>query len=256
MKKLSGALIIVLCILLMYGCGSNQRGSKDQASGAEESNVPDTGYTGIKKYYSKDLLIKEVTFKNGVRHGEMRTFYQGGQLYQTFWYENGLRQDSAKWHYLEGQVFRSTPYKNDTVNGIQKQYYRNGRVKAKLEYVKGVRTPFIEEYTQEGRLVKNYPEIVATLSDNYTTKGSVSINLELSDKGTKVRFYKGDFTNGVFDTTRCIKLKTENGKAFINLKKSGTEQPDNIGVIAEITTSFGNKHLTHKKVALPYKDLK
>jgi len=256
MKLFSGTLLIVTIVFSLSGCGGKKAGNRESAAEQEALNVPDTGYTGIKKYYSRDLLLKEVTFKNGVRQGEMKTFYQGGQLYQTFWYENGLREDSAKWHYLEGQVFRSTPYKHDTVDGIQKQYYRNGRVKAKLGYIKGLRTPYLEEYTQDGKLVRGYPDIVATLSDDYAARGLVRVNLELSDKGKDVKFYRGDLINGVFDTTRCTILKTENGKAFLNLKKTGSEQADYVGIIAEYLTDFGNKHLIYKKTDLPYKDLK
>ncbi len=44
------------------------------------SSVPDTGYTGIKKYMSGNYVVKEVTFKNGVREGLMKTFYQTGEV--------------------------------------------------------------------------------------------------------------------------------------------------------------------------------
>ena len=248
--------LFVPVVFLICACGGKGSGKKDLTTETEIVSAPDTGYTGIKKYYSKQLLIKEITFKNGIRHGEMKSYYQGGQLYQTLWYENGLREDSAKWYYLEGQVFRATPYKHDTIDGTQKQYYRNGRVKAKLTYIKGLRTPSLEEYDQKGKLVSVYPEIVASIRDDYSTKGSVRINLELSNNATKVKFYRGDFINGVFDTARVTMLKTTTGKAFLDLKKTGSPQSEYVGVIAEILTSFGNIYLACKKVDLPYKDLK
>ena len=55
---------------------------------------------------SGKYLVKEVTFKNGVREGLMKSFYQTGEVRQTFWYENGLREDSSRWYYQEGQLFR------------------------------------------------------------------------------------------------------------------------------------------------------
>ena len=154
---------------------------------------------------SGQRLVKEVTFKNGVKEGLMKSFYQNGKLRQTFWYENGLREDSAKWYYEEGQLFRSTPYKNDTIDGIQKQYYRNGRLKAKLGYKKGLRTQNLEEFTTEGKLVGGYPALVVNVRDEYKTKGVYRISLELSDKSTKGKFYRGDLSNGVFDTAHCKK---------------------------------------------------
>jgi len=213
-------------------------------------------YTGIKKYYTGGRLLKEVTFKNGIRNGEMKSYYQGGQVYQTFWYENGLREDSARWYYLEGSVFRSTPFRHDTIHGTQIQYYRNGRVKARLAYINGLRTPAIEEYGQDRKLIKNYPDITYKLTDNYSASGRVRINLELTNQATKVKFYRGEFLNGVFDTTRIDMINTIKGKGVLDLKKSAAPQQDYVGVIAEIVTDFGNKYFTYKKIELPYKDLK
>lgn len=249
-------LLSVLTAILISSCGGGESGKKASLKERENLSVPDTGYTGVKKYYSGTRLVKEVTFKNGIRNGETKTYYQGGQLYQRFWYENDLREDSAKWYYLEGQVFRSTPYRHDTIDGIQVQYYRSGRVKAKIGYSKGLRTPFFQEFTQDGRLVTGYPEIVASVNDEYSTKGLVRVNLALSDASEKVAFYRGEFSNGVFDTTKCQLLKTVKGKASINLIKSNTPQPNYVNVVAEIITGFGNRYLTSKKIDLPYNDLK
>jgi antitoxin component YwqK of YwqJK toxin-antitoxin module len=256
MKAINYLILIILIICITAGCTGKGPGSRKAVAEADTVTVPDTGYTGIRQYFSKELLVKEVTFKNGVRHGEMKTYYMDGKLYQTFWYENGLREDSARWYYTDGKVFRSTPYKNDTIHGIQKQYYRNGRTKAKMEYNKGLRTLFFEEYAQNGALVKNYPEIVFTIRDDYNSRGVVRVNLELSNKATRVKFYTGEFYNGVFDTSKCILLPTNNGKAYVDLKKTGTPQKEYIGIIAQILTSFSNNYLAYKRIDLPYKDLK
>jgi len=256
MKKASCSLQILLILLLTAGCTGKGNLKKDSTARADTQVVPDTGYTGIKQYFSGNSLIKEVTFKNGIRQGEMKSFYKGGQLYQTFWYENGLREDSAKWYYLEGQIFRSTPYVNDTIHGIQKQYYKNGRLRAKLEYIKGVRTPFLEEYTRDGKLFTDYPEITYTITDNYKTTGRVRINLDIIGQSRKVDFYLGEFTNGLFDTARINPINSVNGQTFVDLRKSGTTQPGHIGIIARCLTNFGNGYLTYKKIDLPYPDLK
>jgi hypothetical protein len=255
MRKINSLSLILLVFLLAAGCagkGSSKRGSGDIT---DTLSVPDTGFTGIKKYYFNNLIIKEITFKNGIRQGEMKTYYQGGQLYHTLWYENGLREDSAKWYYLEGQVYRSTPYKHDTIDGIQKQYYRDGQLKAKLQYIKGLRTTAFEEYTRNGKLISGYPGIIYTIDNNYSKTGKVRINLELTDKTKKVNFYRGEFTNGVFDTAKCKIIPVVNGKTYLDLKKSGTTQADYIGIIASILTDFGNRYLSFRKIDLPYKDL-
>jgi hypothetical protein len=217
--------------------------------------VPDTGFTGIKQFMSKSIIVRETSFKNGVRHGLSKSFYPSGNVRQTFWYENDLREDSAKWYYEGGQVFRTTPYKNDTVDGIQKQYYNTGRLKANLGYKKGFRTPFLEEFTQEGKLITGYPELIVSIRDDYKSKGVYRISLELSDKKAKVEYYRGEFSNGVFDTTQYKSINIIKGIGHLDLKKTGSPTTGSVGVLASILTNFGNKNLVYKKIELPYNDL-
>jgi hypothetical protein len=256
MKIISQFLLIALVLFSVSRCTGRNSVNKDSDITADTVSVPDTGYTGIKKYYSGKYLIKEVTFKNGVREGLMKSFYEGGQLYQTFWYEKGVREDSAKWFYPDGFLFRSSPYKHDTIHGIQKQYYRTGKVKARIGYEKGLRTPLLEEYSANGKLLNDYPDVVVTTLDEYKTSGIYRISLALSDKSPKVKFYKGEFTNGRFDTNLCSIIKTVEGKGSLALKKSGSVTNNSVGIIAEIITPFGNKYLVNKQIDLPYNDLK
>jgi len=248
--------IILTLIFLISGCSGKGSAKKGSADNADTTTVADTGFTGIKKYMSQSYLIKEVTFKNGVRQGLMKTFYENGKVRQTFWYENGLREDSSRWYYMEGQLFRTTPYKRDTADGIQIQYFRNGRKKAKIGYSKGFRTGFLEEYNADGKLVGAYPELIITTKDEYSSKGVYSITLSLSDKSEKVRYYKGDMSEEVFDTVQCKRISSANGIDKKKKKKSSSPGTGNIGIIAEILTNYGNNRLVYKKIDLPYKDIK
>jgi hypothetical protein len=251
MKKYSISLIILISIALMAGCNGRKSEKKSEGPSPETTAAADS----VVQYKSGNNLIKEITFRNGVREGLMKSFYAGGQLYQTFWYENGLREDSVRWYYLEGQLFRTTPYKHDTIDGIQKQFYRNGKLKAKIGYSKGMRTSFFQEFTAEGKLLGPYPEITVTIQDNYRKNGTYIINLGPSDKETEVKFFRGNFINERFDTTKCEYIKPSNGKSYIYLKKTANPGPDHIDIIAAMTTLFGNKYLEYKKIDLPYKDL-
>ena len=255
MKKLPYLIIILLFGLLITGCNGKRSVNEDHSISSDTITVPDTGYTGIKQLMSQKRLVQEVTFKNGVRDGLTKSFYIDGRLRQTFWYKNGLREDSAKWYYPEGQLFRSSPYKNDTLDGTQIQYYRNGKIKARLGYKKGFRTPELTEYTPEGKIVSGYPGIEVKINDEYKTNGSYRITLQLTDKSEKVKFYRGDFSNGVFDTIQCRKINTIKGTGILNLKKTGSPTSGSIGIIAQILTGFGNNHLAFKKIDLPYNDL-
>jgi len=96
---------------------------------------------------------------------------------------------------------------------------------------------------------------VVSTTDNYKTTGVYRISLSLSNNSTKVRFYRGDYSNGVFDTARCKMIENVKGVGNLDLRKTGSAKSTNIGVIAEILTNFGNNHLVYKKIDLPYSDL-
>ncbi len=238
MKNLIYTLVLIISLTVIISCGGRGNVKDTSESVSDTTTVADTGYTGIKKYMSGRYLIKEITFKNGVREGLMKSFYQDGNVRQTFWYKAGLREDSARWLYEGGQVFRSTPYVHDTIDGIQKQYYRNGKTKAEIGYKKGLRTSYFKEFDQNGKLVTNYPEVVVNVKDEYKTKGLYQITLSLSDKSTKVRFYRGSLENNVFDTTKCQVIKTVKGIGTLDLKKSNSQKPKSVGIITDMLTNY------------------
>lgn len=247
--------IVIILTALLAGCKNNPGKNNEIINEADTVTVPDTGYTGIKQFMSGLYLVSEVTFKNGVMEGLKKTFYQSGRLQRTFWYVNGLRQDSSCWYYEEGQLFRTTPYRNDTVDGIQKQYYRSGELKAEMGYSNGYRTDFFREFTRDGKLLSGYPELVVKTEDKYAVNGTYRVKLELTDRKTNVRFFRGDFYNGAYDTTRVKRIRTVENAGYIDLKKTGSPKQQHVGVIAEILTNFGNRLLVYKKVELPYNDL-
>jgi antitoxin component YwqK of YwqJK toxin-antitoxin module len=260
MKTNTILLTIVIFLLLTAGCQNKAKknSSTENKSLSDTTTVADTGYTGIKQYYSGARLVKEVTFKNGIRQGLMKSYYASGLLRQTFWYENGRIQDTAKWYFEDSieRVFRKTPMKDDSAHGIQIQYYRTGVVRAKLEFVNGLRTPFIEEFESNGRKITDYSDVVIQTKDEYKQNGTYVIYTELTKKNIKATFYRGEYINGLFNPKKYAKINTTDFTGRLELKKSATAGNKYIGIIAEISTPIGNKSLIYKKIDLPYNDLK
>jgi len=254
------SILIIVLILISANGGCLNKGNKNSSAKNENltdtSTVADTGFTGIKQYYSSKLLAREVTFKNGVKHGLMKTYLENGQLYQSFWYENGVREDTAKWYFEDGKVFRATPFKNDSMNGTQIQYYRNGKVRAKLNFVNGIRTPYLEEFTSDGKKINDYPDLVIRMKDDLNQNGTYKIFLELTNKTIKATYYKGEYIDGLFHPKKYKKLNNTETTGYLELKKSGNPGNNYVGIIAEISTALGNKYLVYKKIDLPYNDLR
>lgn len=255
--KIFSYLFIIIILSLNAGCLN--KGPKNAKSGSENmidtSTVADTGFTGITKYNLGDRIVKEVTFKNGIRQGLMKTYNPNGTLLQTFWYEKGLRSDTACMYYEDGKIFRKTPYLRDSMNGTQIQYYKTGKVKAKLSYVIGLRTPYLEEFSRDGQKVTGYPDLIIKTNDSYIQNGTYNIYLELTDKKAKVVYYRGEFIDGLFVPKKYKIIKETDGKGYLVLRKTGSPKSDYVGVIAQILTPFGNNYLVYKKIDLPYKDL-
>jgi hypothetical protein len=251
MKLFYGSIILLIALLLNPGC----KGKNGSDNGNDNISVSDTGFTGIKKYMSGGHVAMETTFKNGIKEGLTTTYYASGKTRGTLWYKNGLREDSAKWYFEEGQLFRITPYKKDTVDGIQKQYFRNGKLKALIGYSKGARTYEFEEFDQEGKKIGGYPDLIVSIADEYSSKGTYTISLSLSDKSNKVKYFRGDFGKAVFDSTRAEKIMTIDGKGVLELRKTTAPKQGAVDIIASIMTFYGNSFLVRKKIELPYKDL-
>lgn len=254
MKSIS-FFIIIIALAASSGCLNSGKGKEDKNQ-ADTSTVADTGFTGITQYRSGNFISYEVTFKNGVRNGLMKTFYPSGKVRTTFWYENGLREDTAIWYWEDGKIFRKTPFKRDSINGVQIQYWTSGRIKAKLEYVDGLRKPYIEEFTSDGKKITVYPELVVNTKDDYNQNGMYKISLGLNQKNVKANYYLGEYIDGLFTPKKYTKLNTSDFTGSLQLKKTGTPGDSYIGIIAEINTSYGNKYHVYKKVELPYNDLK
>ncbi len=258
MKTNSILLIITILCILNAGCGNrgNKKSSSQNENLTDTSTVADTGFTGIKQLYSKRLLAREVTYKNGIMNGLMKTYLPNGQLYQTFWYKNGVREDTAKWYFDDGKVFRASPFRNDSMNGVQTQYYRNGKVRAKLSFINGARTSYLEEFLQDGKKVTAYPGLIFKTKDEYAQNGTFKIWLELTDKTVKVTYYRGEFIDSLYYPKKYTKLNSSETTGYLELKKTGTPKNNYVGVIAEISTALGNKYLVYKRIDLPYNDLK
>jgi antitoxin component YwqK of YwqJK toxin-antitoxin module len=257
MKTKSILLTTIILLILTAGCfnKANKNSPSKNETSVDTTAVADTGYNGITQYTSGNRIVKEVTFKNGVRHGLMKTFYANGLLRQTFWYENGKIQDTARWYQEDGRVFRTTPYKDDSAHGIQTQYYRTGAIRARLEFINGIRTPFLEEFESNGKKVTGYPDLVIKIKDEYNQNGTFKIYLEMTNKLVKATYYRGEFIDGLFYPKKYIILNNTETTGYLELRKTSNTGKNYVGIIAEILTSLGNKYLVYKRVDLPYNNL-
>lgn len=229
----------------------------------KESNadIKDTlnvsGFTGVKKFYDQGKLVKDVTYRDGIKEGICHNYYDDGRLKRTIIYSNNLKTDTARYYYREGMVYRATPYKDDKINGIQTKYYKSGMVQAELPYVMGLRISGLREFYENGLEVGGIPTIETEINDSYyDSHGIVRIVLKLSNDSKNVEFYRGSLTDGAFDENKCTKVTISTGMGYLELKKDDNSGRGYIDVISVYTTPrFRNKEIITKRIKLPYNNL-
>ena len=246
---LTAAIIMILASACGGGTGQEGAGRK------KDGHVADTGYTGVKNYIKDNIKVREVYFKNGVREGITRTFYKGGALEQEIPYSGDKKNGEAKWYYPDGKLFRVTPYVNDTINGDQVQYYKSGRVKARISYTDGKRHPGIEEFTMSGEKVTGYPELRYRVNDRYEERGMYKFFIEFTDMAENVKYYRGDYVNGLVDMDSLALLLQTATTGYLDLQKTPGHKADSVVVIASYLTQYGNRLYYRLALPLPYKDL-
>lgn len=254
--KATKFLFIIISILLVTSA-SCKHFIPPKESGADiRDTLQVTDFTGVKKFFDQGRLVKEITFRDGIKEGLCKNYYDDGRLKSTIIYSNNLRTDTARWYYPEGKVYRATPYLNDKINGKQVKYYKSGRVQAEIPYINSLRTPGLAEYYEDGRKVTGMPTIVSEINKSYyESHGTVRVIFKLSNDSKNVKFYRGNLTDGAFDPERCRDITISSGMGYLELTKNDSDGKGYVDVIAVYTTRFRNREIIVQRIKLPYNNL-
>lgn len=245
---------LLLTVVITSSCKHIIPPKENKADIKDTINVAE--FTGVKKFYDNERLVKDITYKKGVKEGICHNYYEDGRLKSTIIYSNNLKTDTAKWYYPEGKVYRATPYQNDKINGIQTKYYKNGRKQAELPYIMGFRTPGLKEYYEDGREVGAIPSIETEINDSYyNSHGMIRIIFKLSNDSKNVQFYRGALTNGAFDESKCTEITISSGMGYLEMKKDDNSGKGYVDIIAVYTTRFRNREIITSRIKLPHNNL-
>ncbi len=236
-----------LITVIILGCDTKK---KNLQNGKDQNKKTDTT-DGVKKYYTSDGKLKnEITILQGKRNGVARTYYKNGKVSLEMNYKTGKRDGSSKRYYENGTLYQETNYNDDKIDGIRKKYRENGRPMSVARYESDFPCNGLKEYLLSGEPKDNFPSMVITTQDNLLTKGIYSINLSLSDKSKRVKFYIGNLsTSGclTYDLIGTIlDKKTGIGTVQYSLSPGGFMMEE-LNFIAEVETNLGNTYLAQKK---------
>lgn len=235
----------LVLLVLLNGCTTDKRRLGDQRV------KPD----GISQVYSKDgRLVREVSMKGGKRHGILKEFHLNGKTALQITYVENKKEGKAIRYYESGAVMQETDYVNDVAEGLQKKYYDNGQLMSEVRFNHGEPCLGLKEYTREGKLVTEYPEIKITTVDEVATTGRYYIQLRMSNGIRRVRFYEGTLSSDGCLGSSVIAIPMEKaGVGVITYHlPPGSFKMEELRIIARFETRLDNYHIvkTRHRVAL------
>lgn len=102
-------------------------------------------------FYPKVKLKSETIYKNGVRVGEEKGFYENRKpKYQANF--NNLQEGVTEFFYENGVVKRSENYTKGKLNGTVKEFYANGKKKGIASYENGKMLGKYQSYYPNGKV--------------------------------------------------------------------------------------------------------
>lgn len=137
MKKILSTIFIVLVI---WGYGQNRYSSEEVLNIDAEvvllvtDSIPVNGvvYSGY-----GDELYQEISFKNGIKDGLSRGWYEKGKLKYEHNYTSGILNGLSKSWYINGQLSYKQEYKEGKPFGILKRWYEDGKLMYETEFLNG-----------------------------------------------------------------------------------------------------------------------
>jgi antitoxin component YwqK of YwqJK toxin-antitoxin module len=170
-----------------------------------------------------------------------------GKVNSTLIYKNGIKEGDEKWFYESGQVYRVTPYVKGRANGIQKFYYEDGKLKAEVPVKNGNFGAGLKEYKTDGTLITSYPTITLKQKDYLATANKIIVTIELSDPKARVKFYRGSLEEGKYLTDNLLELAKQSNIAQVDYNVApGSAINQKLVITANITTAMGNPLIVSK----------
>lgn len=202
----------------------------------------------VKSHYKNGKLKAEILIdKDRKRHGLSKQYYESGELKTEILYNHGVKEKAAQ-YYANGNKRMEFLYKDGQKHGKRNKYWTNGKLQSVLEYHEGDPKTGLIEYSEQGKIITNYPKLVVKHIDNLESTGKYTIQVYFSKYMSRGKYYSGKLNNGVFDN-RPLPLKKSNNKGIIIYRPApGTFVMEKINVIGRYKTPYGNPYLVQRQI--------
>lgn len=117
-------------------------------------NKPFTGCSFLK--YPNGNTAEIINYKNGIKDGDFKKWFEDGTLSFEAFYVNGKRNGVSRSWWFNGNMRSESHYKNGQVNGVQKQWYVSGEKFKEMTIVNGVEEGMQKAWRRNGKIYNNY----------------------------------------------------------------------------------------------------
>lgn len=233
-------IILAVCVASCTTPGEKKKDGEGETVNAD-------GTKTVRSYYRNKKVKSESSFKDGKRNGLSRSFNEQGQLMLELPYVDDKRSGQSKRFYETGGVYQTTEYVDDRIHGMQVKYRANGKIMSEAKFEDERPCLGLKEYLEDGSLKKKYPKLVIKAIDRIDASGEYILNLSMSEKVKKVRYYTGKLSPGgcLSDRNNFILLSEaeKTGKLVYNLSP-GQFVMEELNLVAVVETILGNEYVT------------
>ena len=228
---------VAVCLTLLLGCAPKKKDTRPPL---------DTSDNLKRTYFKNGKVNTEISYKNGEKDGVARTYYINGNVNQEIYYKKGRRDGLAKRFYENGKLYQETQYVDDEMEGFRKKYDEDGKLLSEENYRNDFPCKGLKEYNSDGSL-RSYPKLNIQPVDRIRQEGKFYLNLSMSDKTKRVKYYQGKLTSDgcVSSVLEPVLLIENKGIGQITYyMPPGSFKMEEVHVVAVVQTVFGSSYVT------------
>lgn len=252
--KRNNLILLSIFFFTIISCDHFTVVEKTKTLSGEQWVINEEGDSVLNRYDEQGNLSSFTTYKNRRKHGLAKKFYPNGNTEFEISYVDGYKHGQVSWYYESGALYRTNIYEKNKIEGIQKLFYEDGTYKAEIPYKAGEVMPGTKEYTKEGKLIKNYPNINYETIDRLAFENKYILKVFLSNRSKSPKFYRLVSPHGSEKLYRS-ELHTKDGVGTFtwNLTRGGYIM-EKFKVYAEYKSSFGNPVVLEKTINIAAKN--
>nr|NQU92119.1 hypothetical protein [Bacteroidota bacterium] len=237
---------LLILLFPVISC-DNPSSSGDTITKGYVWETSEEGDSVLMHYDDKGKLTAFSTYKNGLKNGIAKKFYDNNNTEFVIPYLNGIKNGKVLWFYENGKLYRETHYLAGQKHGAQKLFYDDGNLMAEIPYSYDKIQPGLKEYTKSGKLKKIYPDLNIEPVNNLAFEDKYILRCRLSNNSKKAKYFRRLKIDSEF-TEFWAPLENKKGYADIDffIRKGGYVMGKEL-IRVEYKTVLGNTYVIEKE---------